>query len=208
MGKVNLLYGSRVELEGGVIRWDNHTCFITALSQIWIGKPYGGKWGIAKEESEGLNVELISGNAHSFISSDHEFLEQAYELICSMAEKGGCKGKHTIDFEHYEIQIYEEPEEELPEPEPEPEPEPVFKLVSSNPLKQELETLMEYCKNKEDGATAILQLLEGIGESYDGTRRDVQELYKLFIQLSLINDCNELGLNLLINDVKAHVFGT
>lgn len=69
--------------------------------------------------------------------------------------------------------------------------------------------LTEYYKKKENPEPIILQLLDEIARCYDGENsRDLQDLYQSFIQLSLINDCNELGLNLLINEVKTRIYGS
>lgn len=202
MGRINLYYDVQVELEGSVIRWENHTCLLSAVSQLWIGRPYDGLWGLVKDtDQEGLNVELNSGYVYSFISASRGFLAQAYELLCRTIQEGGSKGKHTMDFERLEVQVYEEPVEEEEEVIPEPMPPRV------NPLSLELAVLREHCEKKEHTGTAVLQLLDDIEDCSSGScKKDVQELYKMFVQLALINDCNELGLNLLINDVKSHVY--
>lgn len=203
MGKINIFYGSQVDIEGAWIRWDNRTCFLSAISQIWIGNPNEGKWGFMKDsEQEGLNVELKSGTVHSFLSNEHDFLVQAYELLCGLAAIGISEGKNTIDFENNVIEIYEEAEEEE---EPEILLTPV--LTGNTLIIQELDNLSEHLKKKETVGTAVLQLLEDITGCYGGTcNKALADLYKIFIQLSLINDCNELGLNTLIEEVKSNIY--
>lgn len=204
MRKINVFYDLRVDIEGAVMQWENHTCLISNISQIWIGTLNERKWVFMKDtDQEGLNVELNSGSIHSFVSDDKEFLIQAYELLCSIVIDRGCEGMNTIDFEHNELLIYEEPEEIL-----EPETVVVSSNIIVNPVKRELNILVEHCKKKENMGTAVIQLLEDICNCYDGScKSNLQDLYKMFIQLTLVNDCNELGLNLLLEEVKMHVYG-
>lgn len=205
MGKINVFYDLQVELEGTVMQWGTHTCLISAISQIWVGKPNEGRWTFRRDMNrEGLNVELSSGSIHSFLSDDKEFLDQAYQLLCSIIRNGGREGPNTIDFEFNELQVYEEPEEETAEP----ESQSASVNPSMSPVKQELNLLIEHCKQKEHLGTAVEQLLQDICDCYDGNcKSNIQELYKMFIQLALINDCNQLGLNVLLDEVKLHVYG-
>lgn len=207
IGKVNVFYGPHIDIEGVSMRWDNHTCFISSISQLWIGRPNERKWGMTIEtEDEGLNIELNSGSVHCFISDSHDFLVQSYELLCKIAAEGRSEEQYTLNFETSLLESPEEPEEEKADEEPAPQSEPVN--PGSLSLKQELLILSEHYKKKGNPEPIILQLLDEIAHCYDGENsRDLQELYRSFIQLSLINDCNELGLNMLINEVKTRIYG-
>lgn len=204
MGKCNVFYDLKVEIEGAALQWENHTCLLSAISQIWIGKPNERRWVLKDANQEGLNVELKSGSIHSFISDDKEFLDQAYQLLCSIVKDGKSEGLNTIDFEFNELHVYEEHREEILEPEP--ASVPVNPMM--NPVKRELIALMEYCKQKEHSGTVVEQLLQDICDCYDGARKNnIGDLYKMFIQLTLVDECNELGLNALLEEVKRHVYG-
>lgn len=204
-GKANVFRGSHINIEGTLIRWEKHTCVISAISRIWIGAPLEGKWGGSKGgEQEGLNVELHSGTVYTFLNSSQDFLLQAYETLCSLMDEAGRKGKNTLDFENNLITMAEEAEEEKEEA-AELRPEPAYSAI--HPVIQELRVLMEHCKEKGTAGTVILQLLEDIISCYEGRgSQNLQELYRLFVQLSLVNECNELGLNGLIGEVKAKIY--
>lgn len=48
-GKSNLFMTPLITVGKGLIRWENRTCFLSAVSQIWIGKAVGRRWGVAAE---------------------------------------------------------------------------------------------------------------------------------------------------------------
>lgn len=207
-GKAIVFHNSHINIEGTLIRWEKHTCVISAISHVWIGAPAEGKWrGSKGAEYEGLNVELYSGTVYSFLNSSQDFLLQAYETLCSLLDEADRKGKNTLDFENNSITMAEETEAETePEEAAEFRPEPAYSV--NNPIKQELLVLLEHCKKKGTAGTAVLQLLEDIISCYDGGTggQNLQEMYRLFVQLSLVNDCNELGLNGLIEEVKSKIY--
>lgn len=206
IGKSNVFYGPHVDIQGVLIRWDNHTCVISAISQLWVGKPNDRKWGMTIEsEDEGLNIELKSGSVHSFISGSHDFLMEAYDLMCKVTAEGRSEEQYTVDFENNSLKKHEEPKEEQEEETPAPQTPLVNPAISSP--KEELLILKEHYKKGKNAEPIILQLLDEIAACYDGNNaKDLQELYKSFIQLSLVNDCNELGLNRLIEEVKIRIY--
>lgn len=194
MGKINIFVGSQVDIEGKAIRWDNRTCFLSAISQIWIGKLNKNRAEQSEAEGKALNIELVSGSLHSFLSDDEDFLQKAYELLCKITSEGASTGKCTIDFEKNLLQNHEEPE-----------PAVVYSRLS--PVQKDLMKLLDYLKKREKPSTAEEQLLGEIAGYYDGTcEKEIHELYKTFVQLSLINECNELGLSTLIDEVRANIY--
>lgn len=201
-GKSNLFMTPLITVGKGLIRWENRTCLLSAVSQLWIGKAVGRRWGAAAETgAEGLNLELNSGSSLCFVSDSHDFLVQAYELLSEMIAGGESGKKYLMDFEK---NLLEEPEDlAIPA-----SAAPASETPGSRSVRQEMQMLLERYRQKEEAEPGALALLEEIAACCDGENSsDLSELYKRFIQLSLIRDCNELGLNLLIDDIKTRIYG-
>ncbi len=151
----------------------------------------------------GLNFELISGKMYCVHSDNLEILQQAYDLINNIIKEKNFTGNYVINFdENGEITNLQEVESKativesaraLPE--------------LDSPLRQELQKLIQHYKNHHENKVHILTLLEGIDKGMVTKNAPMlKELYGRFIQSGLIGDCDELGLLLLINEVKGSVF--
>ena len=213
MGNSNVYSNQLVTIKDRFVQWEKHTCFLSAVSMISIGKPItrNSKFAAA-EKREGVNLELNSGSVTTFLSEDNDFLTEVYELLCVIVLQGRCEGAYTLDFRDSTI-VYEEEEkeEEVEEVIPileEEEKEKVQFIISpgGDSVRQELLILLENIKNSDSPNLEAKQLLEKIIICRDGNCSQLQELYHTFLQFSLINNCNELGLNQLIDEVKAKIF--
>ena len=74
-------------------------------------------------------------------------------------------------------------------------------------MTQELQVLYENYTKKEDTDNEILAFLEElIGLTESGERSSLTAAYKKFVTLGLISDCNELGLDKIIQEIKASIY--
>lgn len=74
-------------------------------------------------------------------------------------------------------------------------------------LLSQLQTLYTVYSEREDADEEIISL---IGQTADKVKSNdmanIKELYGKFIESGLINECNDLGLNVLISEIKSHIF--
>ena len=83
----------------------------------------------------------------------------------------------------------------------------VSRNAVSGPLAQELQGLYENYSKKEDADSEILAFIdEMIGLTESGDRSGLTAAYKKFVTMGLISECNELGLDKIIQEIKASIY--
>lgn len=77
----------------------------------------------------------------------------------------------------------------------------------NEPIIRELQKLaMHYTKNSEIN-NEILSLIEKTIQSLNmNDKNEAKKFFSSFVTMGLINDCNELGLNALIDEIKANIY--
>ena len=77
----------------------------------------------------------------------------------------------------------------------------------NEPIIRELQKLTLYYTKNSEINNEILSLIEKTIQSVNmNDKIEAKKLYSSFITMGLINDCNELGLNTLINEIKANIY--
>lgn len=200
---VKLFRHSQMLVNGGMIQCENNACFSASVSQVFVGKACEN-WLLSGECPErGLNIELNSGSLYSFLSENEDFLNETYRWICHYLSAAATAEKWLIDFENSSILNISktEKEDDLSESEAE------LLNYRDGTVRGELKQLIAHCKFQKDLDEQILPLLLEIDKNTQNQIPEVQtELYRKMIGLSLIDLCNELGLNLLLSEIKSRVY--
>ncbi|WP_313257643.1 hypothetical protein [Lacrimispora sp.] len=162
-------------------------------------------WNRKRESSIGINFEISSGKIYSFVCNNKEFTLQAYDLISNLLSKRNTTSSLQISFLG-DGKIIDNSEAEK-------EPSSSIQVVNvmasgiNEPIIRELQKLsLHYTKNSEIN-NEILSLIEKTIQSINmNDKIEAKKFYSSFITMGLINDCNELGLNALINEIKANIY--
>lgn len=172
-------------------------CLILALSTaLWLynsRKDAGVRW---------IHIRLYSGEIISFTSDSEETLSHFYDAL---KESVARTSETQILFDETGEIMEQEEEEETQEV-----MAPMVNLQSkrsSNPLVNELQKLYLNYSKKEDADREILLLINNTAELVESGNRDgMKAAFKKFVVLGLINDCNELGLGMLLQEIKSSLY--
>lgn len=169
-----------------------------------------GVWLIAAKRKNAINIELSSGVTCSFLVNQEAFAAQVCRRIVEYAA-----GKQTLEV----IVIRLDGEEEMPEetgeigetqrkvPLPETVSEYKREIAPTSLTTLDLTKLYENEKEKETPDQALLTLIEEtIPVVEAGDRQESKIKFAKFIKAGLIQECNELGLNSLIKDIKSSLY--
>lgn len=189
-----------VALSGG--GWGGITIKLLALAL------YLGAWNYRywkEKDVKGIFLESSSGKVYSFISSNEAFTTQAYDLIRDLIAKNSSSSKAEISFSGDGKIVYNSAEEK--------EKEKVVQTlnipldgINSNIIR-ELQNLLENYGKKNKANADILDLIENTIQSVvTDDKAELKKSFSQFIMTGLINDCNELGLNSLIEAIKITVY--
>ena len=212
---IKVFRDSLIFLEKGFIKCPKAFCRISALSQISLEK-YSDTWLFPSDsEVDGLILELDSGSQYVFFSQNKEILNQAYDYLYECMADGMQEGKWLIDFKAGVIkealpEADIQPAEAVDEPAvPEIAPE-ILKLTETVPnstIESEINKIIVYLNEQEEDKSKAMELILKISTARKSDNQvELLELYREFIGFSLIDICNELGLNHLIGEITARVF--
>lgn len=156
-----------------------------------------------QENFKGINFEISSGNIYSFLCDNEEFTSQAYDLISDIISKGSTSSNLQISFLG-DGMIIDNSEKEK---ESATDSQIVAASGANDPLIKELQKLsMHYTQNNEMNKE-ILNLIEKTIQSLiTNDKTEAKKSFSCFVTMGLINDCNELGLNALIDGIKANIY--
>lgn len=202
---IRLFQNVTVKLDRFSVQCGSYTCFFSSICQIWLGDEKETRKLTGKFDTESLNLELNSGCIYSFLSNNSDFLLRAYHLFLS--QKHGFEEETELDFEHGTIGDERKNLEEA-------DPERVISKRAANAaidtdkgVIYELKILLDFYNNKPGPDSQVISLLKEILAGIEQNKSDrIKELSRTFIQLSLIHDCNELGLGKLIAYVIYNVY--
>ncbi len=170
-----------------------------------------GAWAIycrSGKEASLLNIGLPSGAVYSFAAPDDSFGRQLSGILAGLME-GGSDAVYDISFEGTGRITLQKP----PEPEPEPEPKAANVMEANVPASQnarllgELQKLYQRYSQKNDTGSEILELInETAGQFERNDRAAIKTSLTKFVTYGLINDCNELNLDTLLQEIKSSLY--
>lgn len=162
-------------------------------------------WNRKQESSLGINFEISSGKIYSFVCNNEEFTRQAYDLIIDLISKRYTNSSLQISFLG-DGKIIDNSDKEK-ESSSGTQTMNFMAGGMNEPVIKELQKLsMHYTKNSEIN-NEILSLIEKTIQSLNmNDKTEAKKFFGSFITMGLINDCNELGLNALIDEIKANIY--
>ena len=160
-------------------------------------------WHRKQESSIGINFEISSGVIYSFVCNNEEFTLQAYDLISNLISKRNTASRLQISFLG-DGKIIDNTETEK---ESSSSSQNIMVSGINEPIISELQKLTLYYTKNSEINNEILSLIEKTIQSVNmNDKIEAKKFYSSFITMGLINDCNELGLNTLINEIKANIY--
>lgn len=170
---------------------------LAAAAVLWLLYQRSGK---AEKQ---VHIKLMNGDIISFSGQDGESIAGFYEAVKSLAE-GGSASEILFDENGKAVKNSEEDTAGKPAPD-------IVKAgkrsTAGGPLAQELQVLYENYTKKTDVDSEILAFLNDMADLIEsGDRIRLTAAYKKFVTLGLIGDCNELGLDKIIREIKASIY--
>lgn len=164
-------------------------------------------------EYHGLNLELCSGEIYSFVSKNTVFVNRVYHLINEIIAKNNDLSIYNISFKgNGEIKINPEKltAEELTEKNSPEDNRDIPNMLNldrnTEQLYMEINELYIDYRKRDDIDAEILSLIGQTAQQIGtGDKKSLKESYSKFITSGLINNCNELALNFLIEEIKKNV---
>ena len=150
-----------------------------------------------------VHMKLLDGDVISFSAHDEDSIAEFYEAVKGLTEDGTAL---EILFDENGKAV-KSSEEDAVKDTTQAKVKTVNRSAASGPLTQELQVLYENYTKKEDTDNEILAFLEElIGLTESGERSSLTAAYKKFVTLGLISDCNQLGLDKIIQEIKASIY--
>lgn len=172
---------------------------------------YLGAWAVNRRSAKDnslVHIGLTSGAVCSFVSPGGGFGREFIRTLTGLMEGNGAAG--------YEIRFEGDGQITLLTP-PEPEPAPESKAANvmeanlpagpSGRLAGELQKLYQRYIQKNDTGSEILDLInETAGQFARNDKEGINACLTKFVTFGLVNDCNELGLDSLIQEIKNSLY--
>ena len=184
-------------------------CTILMVTVLVIGTSAWMVWFHNVKNRKGVHLGLISGEIYSFYSENSLFNSKIYELLIRLIAENDDTTIYHIELSG-EGKIMEELKvKETVEAEEIAEPPHKLSIPHENkgPLVTELNQLLSNCEHKNEMNEENIKLIENtiqVAEVND--REKMKKSFEQFIISGLINDCNDLGLDTLINEIKSCVY--
>uniref|UniRef100_UPI0006CF6164 hypothetical protein n=1 Tax=Clostridium sp. NkU-1 TaxID=1095009 RepID=UPI0006CF6164 len=161
-------------------------------------------WNRKQERFIGINFEISSGKIYSFVCTNKEFTLQPTTDQRSYFKKQYGSSLQISFLGDGKIIDNSEAEKE---PSSGDQMMNVMTSAINEPIIRELQKLaMHYTKNSEIN-NEILSLIEKTIQSLNmNDKNEAKKFFSSFVTMGLINDCNELGLNALIDEIKANIY--
>lgn len=151
-----------------------------------------------------VHMKLDSGELFSFQSSDAASVHKLYHYLCGLAD-GSSDADVQIDMDADDTMINVD---EIKEEEEVPAGMAIKAQVAQNgQLVTELQTLHQSYLEKSDLDSGILQLIDDVVHLVgSGDREELKSAFKKLVESGLIHDCNKLGLNALVQEIKSYIY--
>ena len=148
-----------------------------------------------------VNIKLLSGDVITFTSSNEESLDSFYKALQEFLSRRGS----SIEFDADGKKI------ETVEIEPVKESSGIMgmdkKSTSNNPLVNDLRKLYLGYSKKSDTNSEILHLIDNAARLIETDDKEgLKSTLREFISQGLIGECNELGLDSLIQEIKNNIY--
>lgn len=170
---------------------------------------YLGAWALCSRSGRNtklVNIGFSTGAVYSFAPPNDSFAQQLCGTLTGLME-----GNNTVD---YEISFLGDGTiTALTPPEPAPQPKAATVLEASMPagkngqLISELQQLYQCYTKKNNTGSEILDLINDTSRLIEiNDAAGIKASFTKFVTLGLISDCNELGLDSLIKEIKAILY--
>lgn len=161
-----------------------------------------------------VNMELYSGEIYSLSTGSDDFIDQFYDALKESSWGTNPPGPE-INFNtdgKIVSEVKEEPEKEEPIKEETVQKSPGIMEISgqgtkNSQLVSELQKLYQSYIKKTDGNSEILSLINDMARLIESNDQEgLKASFKNFVLAGLIDDCNDLGLNSLITEIRNSVY--
>lgn len=179
---------------------------IILLSLLAVGATIWISYHKPDNQVKQVHIELHSGRIITFTADSEEAVTQFLNHIA------GIDDLHSIEESKSPENLDETNENTSIETEEVPvqESDAIEFIGKDNlqlPLIQELQKLFDHISEKPDGSDEILHLINDTARYVkSGDIKELSATLKKFVTLGLINDCNELGLSNLIQEIKSKLY--
>lgn len=164
-----------------------------------------------------VNLELCNGEICSFATENEAFAVELYETLKTLLTDGPHDSHYEILFENGgKIMdrlkpVSAEKSADIAEAEPAAETESELELEldreSGSTIMIELKKLHKRCTEKKEINNEILALIKEARDLTVKNDKDgLKAVFGRFVTLGLINDCNELGLDCLLQEIKSAIY--
>lgn len=156
-----------------------------------------------------VNLELYSGEIYSLSTGSNDFIDQFYDTIKEILWELNPPGRE-INF-NTDGKIVSAVKEEPVNVEPVKETPGIMEIrgqgAKNSQLVSELQKLyLSYIK-KTDTNSEILDLINDSARLIEANDQEgLKASFKKFVMAGLINDCNDLGLDSLISEIRNSVY--
>lgn len=159
-----------------------------------------------KETKKGVNIELSSGEVCTFLS-EQEFSAQVCDLLRERVAAG--EGSETVVIRFDGGGSIEKEAEEIRTDKPHPRERARLQVTNARLglAAADLLRLYDNVRERENPDEFLLDLIEEtLLLVEENNRQEAKKNFSKFIELGLIHQCNELGLNALLDEIKSCVY--
>lgn len=236
---------SRMQIEKGVISWDDHGIRIPEIVRTWVGDipkksfplnmilillmialsspsmlnlavmlailtAYAlahivyWKSDIKNRGTKHVNLELSSGKIYSFATESEGFAGELHETLRNLLAVGSTGLRREI--------LFEDGGKIIDQPEAPRLIEPITSATvrgsaPDSPIMRELQKLHELYTAKVAVDNEIVALIdEAKTVTAENDRNGLKVVFSQFVTSGLINDCNELSLDSLLQEIKSVIY--
>lgn len=182
----------------------NMAVMLVILGVYLIAHFISWKSAAGTSKTDHVNLELYSGNIYSIAAGSELFAGRLHEVLKNILAAG-------TESPHYEIrfgdggEIIDHSEDEKPAEASIMEAKQV--AGQNGEIVEELKTLYECYTRKTDSDSEILSLINEAGRLVEKNDKDgLKSAFGRFVTSGLINDCNVLGLDSLLQEIRTMIY--
>lgn len=156
-------------------------------------------------KTDHLNLELYSGKIYSFAAESEAFAGELYEVFSDLLKTGAENLHYEILFEGGG-EIIDRSKDDIPVEAPS-----IMEISQAfgqnGQIVEELKKLYECYARKTDIDSGVLTLINEAGSLIEkNDRAGLKSAFTRFVTSGLINDCNELGLDSLLQEIRSIIY--
>lgn len=232
--KSEIFYQTEISIRGHVLSWADHTVKLAYISRLWVGTVPGKGFLLRKSrhmDHFGMHLALYSGHCYSFIWDDMDFVKEVYVFISDILSEEEYHNEYLISYQGTGTKISSlkrtDEQEETDTSEKQAPAEKFGNIkgqlglelqqlytsweikIAENTISQDMElhAAETITATDDNDPEVLLQLIgQAIMQAEDEDRAGLKVSFGRFIEIGLINECNRLGLNLLLQKIKEYVF--